>query len=184
MKTNMININQKDEEKRFYKCHFCQQKIDVYGIEQHFTTFHNFRHSFEREYICEFCDDFEEFHSQISLFHHIQNSHNLMNEEQIQPEAIANVGTLEEGKSRFLQFIVNFNSQEDVFNLLEWIKCNDTNTFITNHQGIENETDTEQETDVFLTQKQNNTNIQEGIQNQYLLVEENMSKTSHSTVFI
>ena len=133
MKTNMVDINQRDEEKSFYKCHFCQQKIDVYGIEQHFATFHKFTNSFEREYICEFCDDFEEFHSQISLFHHIQNSHNLMNEEEIQSEAIANVGTLEEGKSRFLQFIVNFNSQEDVFNLLEWIKCNDTNSFITNH---------------------------------------------------
>ena len=148
MKTNMISkINQKCEKNSFYKCHFCQQKIDVYGIEQHFATFHNFRHSCEREYICEFCDDFEEFHSQISLFHHIQNSHNLMNEEEIQSEAIANVGTLEEGKSRFLQFIVNFNSQEDVFNLLEWIKCNDTNTFITKHQA-----NLEQETDVFLTQ--------------------------------
>ena len=126
MKTNMVNINQRDEEKSFYKCHFCKQNIDVYGIEQHFATFHKFRHSYEREYICEFCDDFEEFDSQTSLFHHIQNSHNLMN-----------VDTLEEGKSRFLQLIVNFNSQEDVFNLLEWIKCNDTNSFITNYQGIE-----------------------------------------------
>merc|ERR1712020_142292 len=88
MKTNMVSINQTEEEENFYKCHFCQQKIDMYGIEQHFTTFHNFRHSFEREYICEFCDDFEEFHSQISLFHHIQNSHNLMNEEEIRLNAM------------------------------------------------------------------------------------------------
>ena len=134
MKTNMVNINQRDEEKSFYKCHFCYQKIDMYGIEQHFATFHKFRHSYEREYICEFCDDFEDFHSQTSLFHHIQNFHNLKNDEEIQSEAIENVDTLEEGKSRFLQLIVNFNSKEDVFNFLQWIKSNDTNTFITNHQ--------------------------------------------------
>ena len=34
---------------------------------------------------------------------------------------------------------MNFNSQEDIFNLLQWIKCNNTNTFMTNHHEIENE---------------------------------------------
>ena len=76
MKTNMIDINHRDEN-IFYKCHFCRQNIDFYGIEKHFTTFHKFRSSIESEYVCEFCDDFEEFHSQTNLFHHIQNTHNL-----------------------------------------------------------------------------------------------------------
>ena len=138
MKTNMININHKEANSCLYKCHFCRQNIDVHGIEKHFATFHNFKSSLERDYVCEFCDDFEEFHSQTNLFHHIQNTHNLINEEIIQSEEIANVDTLEEGKSRFVQLIMNFNSQEDVFNLLQWIKCNDTNAFITNHQDIEN----------------------------------------------
>ena len=117
--------------------------------------------AFESEYVCEFCDDdtIEVFYSQTNLFHHIQNTHNLINNQEIQLEAIPKVDTLEEGKSRFLQLIVNFNSQEDVFNLLEWIKCNDTNSFITNHQGIENEIDTEKETYLILTQKENNTMV-------------------------
>ena len=114
-----------------YKCHFCQENIDVYGIDNHFATFHKFRHSSESEYVCEFCDDFEEFHSQTNLFHHIQNTHNLKNDMEIQSEeaAVLKVDTLEEGKSRFLKFIVDFNSQEDVFNLLQWIKSNDTKYF-------------------------------------------------------
>ena len=91
---------------------------DVYGIEKHFATFHQFRNSSKSEYICEFCDDFEEFNSQTDLFHHIQNTHNL-----------TKVVTLEEGKSRFLQLIVDFNSHEDIFNLLQWIKHNDMSTF-------------------------------------------------------
>ena len=136
MKSNTININHKEEKHSLYKCHFCQQTIDVYEIEKHFSTFHKFRSYAESEYVCEFCDDFEDFHSQINLFHHIQNAHNLMDD---QSEEIAKVDTLEEGKSRFLQLIVKFNSKEDVFNLLQWIKFNDTNTFMTNHQEIENE---------------------------------------------
>ena len=52
LKTNMININHK-----MYKCHFCQENIDVYGIDKHFAIFHKFRHSSESEYVCEFCDD-------------------------------------------------------------------------------------------------------------------------------
>ena len=141
MKT-MININHKEEENSLYKCHFCQQNIDFFGIEKHFATFHKFKSSFESEYVCEFCDDdtIEVFYSQTNLFHHIQNTHNLMNDQEIKLEAISEVDTLEEGKSRFLQLIVNFNSQNDVFNLLQWIKCNDTNTFmITNDQEIENQ---------------------------------------------
>ena len=59
MKT-MININHKEEENSWYKCHFCQQNIDVYGIEKHFATFQKFRSPIESE----FCDDFAEFHSQ------------------------------------------------------------------------------------------------------------------------
>ena len=58
----MMNINHK-QENRLYKCHFCQENIDVYGIEKHFATFHKFRNSVESEYVCEFCDNFEEFHS-------------------------------------------------------------------------------------------------------------------------
>ena len=50
MRTNMINIDQKDEKNSLYKCHFCQQYIDVYGIEQHFATFHRFGNSFESEW--------------------------------------------------------------------------------------------------------------------------------------
>ena len=139
MKSNMINIYPKEEKNSLYKCHFCQKNIDVHGIEKHFTTFHNFRISIESNYVCEFCDDFEEFHSQTNLFHHIQNTHNLINNEKIQSEAIPSVDTLEEGKSRFVQLIMNFNYQEDVFNLLQWIKFNHTNTFMTNPQEIENE---------------------------------------------
>ena len=66
MKSNMIDSNHK-EENSFYKCHFCQQNIDLYGIEKHFATFHQFRNSnsFQNEYICEFCDD-----DNIEVFHH------------------------------------------------------------------------------------------------------------------
>ena len=135
----MINIYPKHEKNNLYKCHFCQQNIDVYGIEKHFATFHKFRRSIESDYVCEFCDDFEEFNSQANLFHHIQNTHNFKNDEKIKKEGIVNVNTLEEGKSRFLQLILNLNSQEDVFNLLQWIKFNDTNVFMTNHEEIENE---------------------------------------------
>ena len=54
MKTNVIEVNHK-EENSFYKCHLCQQNIDEYGIEKHFTTFHKFRSSTtESEYVCEF----------------------------------------------------------------------------------------------------------------------------------
>ena len=54
MKTNVIEVNHK-EENSFYKCHLCQQNIDVYGIEKHFTTFPKFRSSTtESEYVCEF----------------------------------------------------------------------------------------------------------------------------------
>ena len=81
MKSNTININHKEEKNSLYKCHFCQQNIEVYGIENHFTTFHNFRSSNKSNYVCEFCDDFEEFYSQTNLFHHIQNTHNLLNNE-------------------------------------------------------------------------------------------------------
>ena len=77
MKSNMNN--HKEEKNTFYKCHFCQQKLNVYDIEKHFASFHKFRHTIESEYICEFCDDFEEFNSQTILFHHIQNTHNLTN---------------------------------------------------------------------------------------------------------
>ena len=75
------------------------------------------------------------------IFHYIQNTHNLKNDIEIQSvAAISKVDTLEEGKSRFLQFIVDFNSREDVFNLLQWIKSNDTNTFMTyNPQEIDNQ---------------------------------------------
>ena len=93
MKMNMIrNTNQKCEKNSFYKCHFCHQNIDLYGIEQHFATFHKFRNSFESEYVCEFCDDFEEFHSQTNLFHHIQNTHNLINDDN-KDEEISKVDT-------------------------------------------------------------------------------------------
>ena len=137
MKSNTIDIiNDKEEKNSLYKCHFCHQNIDVYDIETHFATYHNFRSSIETKYVCDFCDDFEEFHSQTNLFHHIQNTHNLVNDHS---KVIENVDSLEEGKSRFLQLIVNFKSEKDIFNLLQWIKSNDTNTFITNHQRIENE---------------------------------------------
>ena len=133
MKRNIIL----QEENNLYKCHFCQESIDVYGIEKHFSTFHNFRNSSESEYICDFCDDFEEFQSQTNLFHHIQNTHNLTNDTDIQSEvANSKVVTLEEGKSRFLQLIVAFNSHEDIFNLLQWIKHNDMSTFLANHPEI------------------------------------------------
>ena len=95
----MTNINHDEEKNSLYNCHFCQQNIEVYGIEKHFATFHKFRSSIESEYVCEFCDDFEDFDSQTNLFHHIQNTHNLLND---QSEEIANIDTLEEGKSRFL----------------------------------------------------------------------------------
>ena len=135
MKSNTIDIiNDKEEKNSLYKCHFCHQNIDVYDIEKHFDTYHNLRSSIETKYVCDFCDDFEEFHSQTNLFHHIQNTHNLVNDQEIQSEAIENVDSSEEGKSRFLQWIVNFNSQEDVFNLLQWIKYNDNNTLLNYHQ--------------------------------------------------
>ena len=76
----MINIYPKHEKNNLYKCHFCQQNIDVYGIGKHFAMFHKFRHSFESQYICEFCDDVVEFHLQTNLFQHIQNTHNLTND--------------------------------------------------------------------------------------------------------
>ena len=67
MKSNMINTYPKEEKNSLYKCHFCQQNIDVYGIEKHFATFHKFRSSIESKHVCDFCDDFEKFHSQTNL---------------------------------------------------------------------------------------------------------------------
>ena len=63
----MMNINPKGEKNSLYNCHFCQQNIDVYGIEKHFATFHKFRSSIESKHDCDFCDDFEKFHSQTNL---------------------------------------------------------------------------------------------------------------------
>ena len=178
------------EENNLYKCHFCHENIDVYGIEKHFATFHQFRNSSKSEYICEFCDDFEEFHSQTNLFHHIQNTHHL-----------TKVVTLEEGKSRFLQLIVDFNSHEDIFNLLQWIKHNDMSTFLANHPEIDNQfstfedkigettkeedidntdsnsvVDFDQENDVILTQRDTNKTIHKVTENQPLNVRENISE--------
>ena len=156
-----------EEKNNLYKCHFCQQNIDLHDIEKHFTTFHKFRRSIESEYVCEFCDDFEEFHSQTNLFHHIQNTHNLVTDKETPPTAITNVDTLEEGKSRFLQLILNFNSQEDVFNLLKWIKFNDTNdAFMSNYQELKNEN---YDTNTFMTNHHE-------IEKEFLIVEK--SKTT------
>ena len=186
MKTNIDH----QEKNNLYKCHFCHENIDVYGIEKHFATFHQFRNSSKSEYICEFCDDFEEFNSQTNLFHHIQNTHNL-----------TKVVTLEEGKSRFLQLIVDFNSHEDIFNFLQWIKHNDMSRFLANHPEIDNQfstfednlgetneeedidntdsnsvVDFDQENDVILTQRETNKTIHKVTKNQPLNVKENISE--------
>ena len=50
----MTHINHNEEKNSLYKCHFCQQNIEVYGIEKHFATFHKFQSSIESEYVCEF----------------------------------------------------------------------------------------------------------------------------------
>ena len=188
MKTNI----KYQEENNLYKCYFCQEIIEVYGIEKHFATFHKFRNSRESEYICEFCDDVEEFHSQTSLFHHIQNTHNLTNDTEMQSEvAKLKVFSLEEGKSRFLQLIVDFNSHEDIFNLLLWIKHNDINTLLANHLEIDNQfpafgkttkeehmdntdSNSDQENDVILTQRDTNKFIT--TENQLLNVRESISE--------
>ena len=78
------------------------------------------------ENICLVCDLVFNEHE---LLEHIQNVHE--GENQNKPKEIE---SLEDGKSKFLDLLSNFKSQEDAFNLLYWIKCNNTDIFLTTNQ--------------------------------------------------
>ena len=119
------------EEKSLYKCHYCKQKIDRNDIEKHMMIFHKFIIS-ENENLCEVCDIF--FDASNYLLKHIQNVHE--GENPNEPEELE---SLEDGKSKFLKLMSNFKSQEDACDFLYWIKCNDTNLFLTTKEEIENE---------------------------------------------
>ena len=114
------------EEKSLYKCHYCKQKIDRSDIEKHMMIFHKFIIS-ENENLCEVCDIF--FDASNYLLEHIQNVHEREN-----PNEPVELESLEDGKSKFLKLMSNFKSQEDAFNLLYWIKCNNTDIFLTTNQ--------------------------------------------------
>ena len=118
----------------FYKCHFCPRNIKLHNIDKHFKTFHKFGHS-DSEYYCEFCESQEVFLTRDDLLEHIHSADQHMAEKAI-PET--KMESLEEGQSKFLQLMSNFESRKDAINLLFWIKCNDTKTFWDNHE-IESE---------------------------------------------
>ena len=134
MKMNSIKNHENEsklEEKSLFKCHYCKQKIDRSDIEIHTMIFHKIIIS-ENENICEVCDIF--FDASNDLLEHIQNFHE--GENPNEPEELE---SLEVGKLKFFKFISNFKSQEDACKFLYWIKCNDTNLFLTTKQEIENE---------------------------------------------
>ena len=118
----------------FYKCHFCPRNIKLHNIDKHFKIFHKFGHS-DIEYYCEFCDSQEVFLTRDDLLEHIYTDVQHMAGKTI-PES--KMESLEEGKSKFLHLMSNFESQKDAIKLLFWIKCNDTKTFLDNHE-IEND---------------------------------------------
>ena len=64
------------------------------------------------------------------LLEHIQNVHEGENQNKPDEE----IESLEDGKSKFLDLMSYFKSQEDAFNLLYWIKCNNTDIFLTTNQ--------------------------------------------------
>ena len=138
METNQIlPINSNFEEKTngfMYKCHFCKETIDGYNISNHFEKFHKFP---SPEHICEFCetDKVVGFQTKNDLLKHIQSDHNLIEENPNQSEV--KVKNLEEGKSKFLQFVNNFDSDKDAFSLLHWIKYNDTKKFLTKNKKFQ-----------------------------------------------
>ena len=75
------------DEENFYKCHFCEQNIDRYDIENHFVTIHKFKETKEKS-------------------NHVE----------------AKLKSFEDGKSKFLHFMTNFESEKDALSLYYWIK--------------------------------------------------------------
>ena len=129
--TEVVNHNNMND---IYKCHFCPRNIKLHNIDKHFKIFHKFGQS-DIEYYCEFCDSQEVFLTRDDLLEHIYTAVQHMARKSI-PES--KMESLEEGKSKFLHLMSNFESQNDAINLLFWIKCNDTKTFLDNHE-IEND---------------------------------------------
>ena len=137
MKANQIlPINSNLEENTngfFYKCHFCKETIESYTISYHFENFHQFT---SPEYHCEFCEtDYDiKFQTKNDLLKHIHLDHILEEEETPIQSSTEKVKNLEEGKSKFLQFISNFALDQDAFSLLHWIQYNDTQMFLNKNQ--------------------------------------------------
>ena len=134
MKT-LLNISQEFDnpikKKDFYNCNFCPQNMELYEIEKHFKTFHKFRCS-DDEYYCEFCDSDEAFQTKDELLEHIHSIQHIAAKAIPEPR----MESFDVGKLKFLNLMANFKSQKDAINLLFWIKCNDTETFL-EHQEIE-----------------------------------------------
>ena len=128
--TEVVNHNNMND---IYKCHFCPRNIKLHNIDKHFKIFHKFGHS-DTEYYCEFCDSQEAFLTRDNLLEHIHSVQHIA--EKAIPES--KMESLDEGKSKFLHLMTNFESQKDAVNFLFWIKCNDTKTFLDNHE-IEND---------------------------------------------
>ena len=128
MKT-LLNISQEFDnpikKKDFYNCHFCPQNMELYEIEKHFKTFHKFRCS-DDEYYCEFCDSDEAFQTKDELLEHIHSIQHIAAKAIPEPR----MESFDVGKLKFLNLMANFKSQKDAINLLFWIKCNDTETFL------------------------------------------------------
>ena len=104
---------------KMYRCHFCNLNIERYDIENHFDKFHKFRSPSPPEHVCGFCED-QVFNSKNDLLKHNKYVHDY--DEEMQMYSEARVETFEEGKSKFVQFMTNFNSEDDAFSLLNWIK--------------------------------------------------------------
>ena len=127
----VVNHNNMND---IYKCHFCPRNIKLHNIDKHFKIFHKFGHS-DTEYYCEFCDSQEIFLTRDDLLEHIHSIEHMA--EKAIPES--KMESLDEGKSKFLHLMTNFESQKDATNFLFWIKCNDTKTFLDNHKNENNE---------------------------------------------
>ena len=151
---------------KMYRCHFCNLNIERYDIENHFDKFHKFR-SPSPEHVCGFCED-EVFNSKNDLLKHNKYVHDYDEEMQMY-FAEARVETFEEGKSKFVQFMTNFNSEDDAFSLLNWIKNSITleNLRLIFQDDERNNSNTDGNTKMLLTNEEieseflNNINVDE-----------------------
>ena len=113
VKMNQNFTTDSENEISLYNCYFCKQNIDRYEIEEHFATFHKFE-SFE--HICEVCN--KAFGAQNNLIKHIESVHNNAKKSGVK------MNSFEDGKSKFLEFMTNFESENDALKLLDLINEN------------------------------------------------------------